>query len=112
VGDFPVALNEYTFTGSSESELETDSGSSNNPIGITGGKNYSATIGAKGSENTAISISQELSNGQYTYLYYNRNSDAPTGVELIDSSFSIEAVINQQARLDGTFYGDDVALFD
>ncbi|PTP78990.1 LamG domain-containing protein [Vibrio splendidus] len=112
VGDFPVALNEYTFTGSSESELETDSGSSNNPIGITGGKNYSATIGAKGSEHTAISISQELSNGQYTYLYYNRNSDAPTGVELIDSSFSIEAVINQQARLDGTFYGDDVALFD
>ncbi|WP_135456465.1 LamG domain-containing protein [Vibrio echinoideorum] len=114
VGDFPVALNEYTFTGSSESELETDSGSSNNQIGITGGKNYSAATGAKGAENTAISISQNLANegDEYTYLYYNRNSDVPTGVELIDSSFSIEAVINQQARLDGTFYGDDVAIFD
>ncbi|MFA0310629.1 hypothetical protein BH581_22645 [Vibrio splendidus] len=114
VGDFPVALNEYTFTGSSESELETDSGSSNNQIGITGGKNYSAATGAKGAENTAISISQDLANegDEYTYLYYNRNSDIPTGVELIDSSFSIEAVINQQARLDGTFYGDDVAIFD
>ncbi|GAM60476.1 hypothetical protein JCM19232_809 [Vibrio ishigakensis] len=99
-GDFPAPINQYEFTNASLS----DSGSAGNDISLNG-PSFTSVAGSDGSANTAGFLDQDAG---YSYL----KVSSPTGAQSITGSFSIEAVVKQTQRMDGSYYGDDVSVFE
>ena len=105
VGDFPVALNEYTFD---NSDYTVDSGSARNDLtSKSGSPLITTTTGAAGTG--AMHIDQDsATGGGYGYVYYNATSETTTGAQAIEGSFSVETVI----KADRFGYDSDVSLVD
>ncbi|MFZ3407223.1 LamG domain-containing protein [Vibrio chagasii] len=105
VGDFPVALNEYTFD---SSDYAVDSGSAKNDLtSKSGSPLITTTEGAAGTG--AMHIDQDsATGGGYGYVYYNATSETTTGAQAIEGSFSVETVI----KADRFGYSSDVSLVD
>ncbi|CAH7026362.1 conserved hypothetical protein [Vibrio chagasii] len=105
VGDFPVALNEYTFD---SSDYAVDSGSAKNDLtSKSGSPLITTTAGAAGTG--AMHIDQDsATGGGYGYVYYNATSETTTGAQAIEGSFSVETVI----KADRFGYSSDVSLVD
>ncbi|MEZ8635584.1 LamG domain-containing protein [Vibrio cyclitrophicus] len=104
-GDFPVALNEYTFD---NADYTTDSGSADNDLtSKSGSPLITTTSGAAGTG--AMHIDQDsATGGGYGYIYYNATSTTTTGAQAIEDSFSVETVI----KADRFGYDSDVSLVD
>ncbi|MEZ9305001.1 LamG domain-containing protein [Vibrio breoganii] len=101
-GDFPVAVNQYEFSNAGL----TDSGTAGNDISVNGdGAEFTSVAGVDGTANTAGYLDQDAA---FSYL----KVSSPTGAQSITGSFSVEAVIKQTARLDTSYYGDDVSVFE
>ncbi|UOE79471.1 LamG domain-containing protein [Vibrio splendidus] len=105
VGDFPVALNEYTFD---NADYTTDSGSADNDLtSKSGSPLITTTSGAAGTG--AMHIDQDTdTGGGFGYVYYNATSETTTGAQAITGSFSVETVI----KADRFGYDSDVSLVD
>ncbi|WP_261818111.1 LamG domain-containing protein [Vibrio gallicus] len=100
--DFPAPINQYQFSAASLS----DSGSAANDISINGtDAQFTSAAGADGTSDTAGYLDQDAA---FSYL----KVSSPSGAQSITGSFSVEAVIKQTQRLDSTYYGDDVSLFE
>ena len=109
-GDFPTALDEFSFTSGSYA----NSGSATTPLKGSGNDTnvISNTAGATSAENMALNLAQgssvfeEESSEPYAYLSY--TSTEGSGADQITGSFTLEAVINLSSRA----IASDVALID
>lgn len=99
LGDFPISVHEFKFN---SGDFTSDSGSDGTSVKWTGSAELSTTAGALGDDATAVSVIQP---GPYGYAYY--TSDADSGAEQIEGSFTLETVIKRRRANE-----KDVALID
>lgn len=103
-GDFPEAVHEYRFD---NGDFTSDSGSDGTNVKWTGNADVSSTTGALNEDATAASIIQDADSDPkgLGYAYY--ESDANSGAEQIEGSFTLETVIKRNRANEV-----DVALVD